>query len=147
MPGGSREAWDALAPICRAIAAKAEDGEPCVDYMGPRGAGHYVKMIHNGIEYGDMQLIAEAYDLLHRGAGLPAAELAGVFREWNKGELRSYLIEITAIVLDYVDPESGQPLVDVILDEAQQKGTGKWMSKTAFDCGAAIPTVNAAVES
>ena len=96
MPGGSREAWDALAPIFRAIAAKADDGEPCVAYMGPRGAGHYVKMVHNGIEYGDMQLIAEAYDLLHRGAGVPSAELAGIFAEWNDGELQSYLVEITA---------------------------------------------------
>ena len=89
MPGGPREAWDALAPIFRAIAAKAEDGEPCVDYMGPRGAGHYVKMVVNGIEYGDMQLIAETYDLLHRGAGLPARELADIFSEWNDGELKS----------------------------------------------------------
>ena len=131
----------------RAIAAKAEDGEPCVDYMGPRGAGHYVKMVHNGIEYGDMQLIAEAYDLLHRGAGVPTADLAGIFGEWNRGELRSYLIEITAVVLARVDPETGKPLVDVILDEAQQKGTGKWMSQNAFDVGAPIPTVNAAVEA
>src|ERR671910_3330928 len=96
MPGGPREAWEALAPILRAISAKAEDGEPCVSYMGPRGAGHYVKMVHNGIEYGDMQLIAETYDLLHRGAGLSARELADVFKEWNAGELRSYLVEITA---------------------------------------------------
>jgi 6-phosphogluconate dehydrogenase len=99
MPGGPREAWDALKDMLRAIAAKAEDGEPCVDYIGPRGAGHYVKMVHNGIEYGDMQLIAETYDLLHRGAGLAAPEIAAVFREWNAGELRSYLIEITADVL------------------------------------------------
>jgi len=147
MPGGQREAWDALAPILRAIAAKADDGEPCVDYMGPGGAGHYVKMVHNGIEYGDMQLIAEAYDLLSRGLGLPAAELAGIFREWNAGELRSYLVEITAAVLAKVDAETGRPLVDVILDEAQQKGTGKWTSQHAFDVGAPIPTINAAVES
>jgi 6-phosphogluconate dehydrogenase len=147
MPGGSREAWDAVKPIFRAIAAKADDGEPCVDHMGPRGAGHYVKMVHNGIEYGDMQLIAEVYDLLHRGAGIPTLELAGIFAEWNKGELRSYLIEITANVLAQLDPDTGQPLVDVILDEAQQKGTGKWMSQNAFDVGAPIPTVNAAVEA
>ena len=147
MPGGPREGWEALAPVFRAIAAKAEDGEPCVDYMGPRGAGHYVKMVHNGIEYGDMQLIAEAYDLLHRGAGVPTADLAGIFGEWNRGELRSYLIEITAVVLARADPETGKPLVDVILDEAQQKGTGKWMSQNAFDVGAPIPTVNAAVEA
>jgi 6-phosphogluconate dehydrogenase len=147
MPGGPKEAWEALAPIFRAIAAKAEDGEPCVDYMGPRGAGHYVKMVHNGIEYGDMQLIAEVYDLLHRGAGVPTRELAAIFSEWNRGELRSYLIEITALVLEREDPETKQPLVDVILDEAQQKGTGKWMSQNAFDIGAPIPTVNAAVEA
>ena len=147
MPGGEREAWEAVAPVFRAIAARAEDGEPCVDYMGPRGAGHYVKMVHNGIEYGDMQLIAEAYDLLHRGAGMEATELAAVFTSWNEGELRSYLIEITAKVLERTDEETGRPLVDVILDEAQQKGTGKWMSQNAFDVGAPIPTVNAAVEA
>jgi 6-phosphogluconate dehydrogenase len=147
MPGGPREAWEALAPIFRAIAAKADDGEPCVDYMGPRGAGHYVKMVHNGIEYGDMQLIAETYDVLRRGAGLAAKDLAAVFAEWNGGELRSYLVEITADIFTRVDEESGTPLVDLILDEAQQKGTGKWMSQNAFDIGAPIPTVNAAVES
>jgi len=147
MPGGSRDAWEAVAPIFRAIAAKADDGEPCVDHMGPRGAGHYVKMVHNGIEYGDMQLIAEVYDLLHRGAAIPTPELAAIFAEWNKGELKSYLIEITAAVLARVDTETGRPLVDFILDEAQQKGTGKWMSQNAFDIGAPIPTVNAAVEA
>jgi 6-phosphogluconate dehydrogenase len=115
--------------------------------MGPRGAGHYVKMVHNGIEYGDMQLIAEAYDLLHRGAGMSAQDLAATFANWNAGELRSYLIEITARVLETIDPDTGKPLVDLILDEAQQKGTGKWMSQNAFDVGAAIPTVNAAVEA
>ena len=146
MPGGQQEAWDALAPIFRAIAAKAEDGEPCVAHMGPRGAGHYVKMVHNGIEYGDMQLIAEVYDILHRGAGLPAQELAAIFAEWNEGELRSYLVEITARIFEHVD-DSGKPLVESILDEAQQKGTGKWMSQNAFDIGAPIPTVNAAVEA
>jgi 6-phosphogluconate dehydrogenase len=147
MPGGSDEAWQALAPILTAIAAKAEDGEPCVAHVGPRGAGHYVKMVHNGIEYGDMQLIAEAYDLLHRGAGLTARELSEIFAEWNAGDLRSYLIEITAEILSVVDPDTKQPLVDVILDEAQQKGTGKWMSQNAFDVGAPIPTINAAVEA
>jgi 6-phosphogluconate dehydrogenase len=104
-------------------------------------------MVHNGIEYGDMQLIAEVYDVLHRGAGLPTGELARLFAEWNRGELKSYLIEITALVLERVDEHTGQPLVDVILDEAQQKGTGKWMSQNAFDVGAPIPTVNAAVEA
>jgi 6-phosphogluconate dehydrogenase len=147
MPGGQREAWEELAPVLRAIAARAEDGEPCVDYMGPRGAGHYVKMVHNGIEYGDMQLIAEIYDLLHRGAGVPAGELAGIFDEWNAGELQSYLVEITAAILQREDEHTGAPLVDVILDEAQQKGTGKWMSQNAFDIGAPIPTINAAVEA
>jgi 6-phosphogluconate dehydrogenase len=138
MPGGPREAWDALAPILRAMAAKAEDGEPCVAYMGPRGAGHYVKMIHNGIEYGDV---------LSRAAGMAAQEIAAIFASWNEGELRSYLIEITARVLERVDAETGTPLVDLILDEAQQKGTGKWMSQNSFDVGAPIPTVNAAVEA
>ncbi|MBE3099323.1 MAG: NADP-dependent phosphogluconate dehydrogenase [Planctomycetes bacterium] len=147
MPGGPRDAWEALAPILRAIAAKADDGEPCVEYMGPGGAGHFVKMVHNGIEYGDMQLIAETYDLLSRGLGLAAGDLHEIFAAWNQGELRSYLIEITAAVLAKVDPDTGRPMVDVILDEAQQKGTGKWTSQQALDIGAPIPTINAAVES
>lgn len=147
MPGGQPEAWEALKPILRAMAAKSDDGEPCVEYMGPRGAGHYVKMIHNGIEYGDMQLIAEAYDILHRGAGLSAAELSTIFAEWNEGVLSSYLIQITAEILSKVDPDTGNPLVDMILDEAQQKGTGKWTSQNALDVGAPTPTINAAVES
>jgi 6-phosphogluconate dehydrogenase len=147
MPGGQVEAWDALAPIFRAIAAKADDGEPCVAHMGPGGAGHYVKMVHNGIEYGDMQLIAETYDVLHRGLGLSAPELHEIFAEWNRGALKSYLIEITATVLAKTDQETGKPLVDVILDEAAQKGTGKWTSQNALDVGAPIPTINAAVES
>jgi 6-phosphogluconate dehydrogenase len=104
-------------------------------------------MVHNGIEYGDMQLIAETYDLLHRGAGIPIPDMAAVLAEWDRGALRSYLIEITALVLQRIDKETGAPLVDVILDEAQQKGTGKWMSQNAFDVGAPIPTVNAAVEA
>jgi 6-phosphogluconate dehydrogenase len=145
MPGGQPAAWEALQPILRAIAAKAEDGEPCVAHIGPRGAGHYVKMVHNGIEYGDMQLIAETYDLLSRGLGLSAADLHQVFTEWNSGELQSYLIEITAKIFATSDKETGQPMVDLILDEAQQKGTGKWMSQNAFDVGAPIPTINAAV--
>ncbi len=147
MPGGQKEAWEAVAPILRAIAARAEDGQPCVEYMGPRGAGHYVKMVHNGIEYGDMQLIAEAYDLLHRGLGIPANELHDIFSEWNRHELKSYLIEITAAIFAKKDPETGQPLVDMVLDEAQQKGTGKWASQNSLDVGAPIPTINAAVES
>ena len=147
MPGGQREAWELAAPVFRAIAAKADDGEPCVAYMGPRGAGHYVKMVHNGIEYGDMQLIAEIYDILHRGLGMSAVELADLFDQWNAGELKSYLIEITAQILRHTDPDTGAPLVDVILDEAASKGTGKWTSQNALDIGAPIPTINAAVES
>ncbi len=147
MPGGQRSAWEAVAPILTAIAARAEDGEPCVAYLGPRGAGHYVKMVHNGIEYGDMQLIAEVYDILHRGLGLSARELHDIFADWNTGELKSYLIEITADIFTKVDLETGRPLVDLILDEAQQKGTGKWTSQNALDVGAPIPTINAAVES
>ena len=147
MPGGQFSAWEALAPILKAIAAKAEDGQPCVAYMGPRGAGHYVKMVHNGIEYGDMQLIAEVYDLLARGLGLSGQELHDIFVEWNTGELKSYLIEITAEIFARMDPETGRPLVDLILDEAQQKGTGKWASQNALDVGAPIPTLSAAVES
>ena len=146
MPGGQPEAYRLVEPILTAIAAKVED-EPCVTYIGPRGAGHYVKMVHNGIEYGDMQLIAEAYDILARGLGIPAEELAEVFAEWNKGDLQSYLIEITADILGRADEETGQPLVNVILDEAKQKGTGKWMSQDALDLGAPTHTINAAVES
>ena len=146
MPGGQPEAWQLVKPIFEAIAAKVND-EPCVAYMGPRGAGHYVKMVHNGIEYGDMQLIAEAYDLLHRGLGLSNARLHDVFVEWNHGDLESYLIEITADIFAKTDEETGQALVDLILDEAQQKGTGKWASQNALDLGAPIPTINAAVES
>ncbi len=146
MPGGSRTAWEALTPIFTAIAAKAEDGQPCVDYMGPRGAGHYVKMIHNGIEYGDMQLIAEVYDLMSRGLGLNTNQLYEIFTRWNKGVLKSYLIEITAKIFKQIDPETGLPLVDVILDEAQQKGTGKWTSQNALDLGAPVPTINAALQ-
>ncbi len=147
MPGGQREAYDALAPVLRAIAAKAADGQPCVEYMGPGGAGHYVKMVHNGIEYGDMQLIAETYDLLNRGLGLSAPELHDVFVAWNRGEMASYLLEITSAIFTKIDPETGKALVDVILDEAAQKGTGKWTSQNALDVGAPIPTIDAAVES
>ena len=147
MPGGQREAWDAVAPILRAIAARADDGQACVEHLGPRGAGHYVKMVHNGIEYGDMQLIAEAYDLLHRGMGLPNDELHDIFKEWNEKELKSYLIEITANIFAKKDEPTARPLVDVILDEAQQKGTGKWASQNALDVAAPIPTIDSAVES
>lgn len=147
MPGGSLEAWKALTPIFSAIAAKADDEQPCVAYMGPRGAGHYVKMVHNGIEYGDMQLIAEAYDFLHRGLGFSADQLSEIFSAWNEGSLKSYLVEITADILKKRDPQTGLPLVDVILDEAQQKGTGKWTSQNALDIGAPIPTINAGLVS
>jgi len=146
MPGGQPEAWEMVKPILTAIAAQV-NGDACVTYIGPRGAGHYVKMVHNGIEYGDMQLIAESYDILKRIGGLPAAQLHQVFAEWNEGELESYLIEITADILAKMDEETGQPLVEVILDEAKQKGTGKWTSQNALDLGAPTPTINAAVES
>ncbi|MBE0686915.1 MAG: NADP-dependent phosphogluconate dehydrogenase, partial [Anaerolineaceae bacterium] len=145
MPGGQLEAWQALAPIFYAIAAKAEDGQPCVEYMGPRGAGHYVKMVHNGIEYADMQLIGEVYDILHRGLGLTNQELHEIFYRWNHGVLKSYLIEITADIFNKIDPETGKHVVDSILDEAQQKGTGKWTSQNALDLGAPIPTIHAAL--
>jgi 6-phosphogluconate dehydrogenase len=147
MPGGSKEGYDLIEPVFKAIATRTPDGDPCVAYIGPHGAGHYVKMAHNGIEYGDMQLIAESYDILSRGAGLTAGELHEVFAEWNKGELSSYLIGITADIFAKIDPDTGQSLVEVILDEAQQKGTGKWTSQNALDLGAPIPTINAAVES
>ncbi|MBX3051774.1 MAG: NADP-dependent phosphogluconate dehydrogenase [Caldilineaceae bacterium] len=146
MPGGPKEGWDAVGPLLTAIAAKApEDGKPCVTYLGPGGAGHYVKMVHNGIEYGDMQLIAEAYDILRGVLGLTAAELADVFTEWNSGELDSYLIEITSKIFRRIDEESGDALVNRVLDKAAQKGTGKWTSQNAMDVGAPIPTINSAV--
>lgn len=146
MPGGQPEAWQLVKPIFEAISAKV-DGEPCVAYMGSRGAGHFVKMVHNGIEYGDMQLIAETYDILHRGLGLENSRLHEVFKEWNNGDLESYLIEITADIFTMYDAETGQAIIDLILDEAQQKGTGKWTSQNALDLGAPTPTINAAVES
>jgi 6-phosphogluconate dehydrogenase len=146
MPGGQPEAWELVKPIFEAISARV-DNEPCVAYMGLRGAGHYVKMVHNGIEYGDMQLIAEAYDILHRGLGLDNAHLHTVFNNWNHSELESYLIEITSDIFTRADPETGQAILDLILDEAQQKGTGKWASQNSLDLGAPTPTINAAVES
>jgi len=147
MPGGPREAYEAVAGILTAIAARAPDGSPCVAYLGPKGAGHYVKMVHNGIEYAVMQLIAETYDLLGRGLRIPTAELAGLFAEWNRGELSSFLIEITARVLAHPDRESGRPLVEAIRDEAEQKGTGRWTVQDSLDLGVAIPTIGAAVEA
>ncbi|HEY1402688.1 MAG TPA: NADP-dependent phosphogluconate dehydrogenase, partial [Pyrinomonadaceae bacterium] len=127
MPGGDRQAYEQIRPIWEAIAAKVDDGA-CVTYIGPGGAGHFVKMVHNGIEYGDMQLIAEAYDLMRTVLGMEATEMADVFDEWNRGDLESFLIEITAQILRVRDPETGKPLVDLVLDKAGQKGTGKWTS-------------------
>ncbi len=162
MPGGSPEAWEHLEPIWKAIAAKvdpetgkplegAEPGKPveggfsCTAYIGPDGAGHYVKMVHNGIEYGDMQMICEAYDLMQNVLGLTPAEMGDIFSEWNKGELDSFLIEITADILKQVDPVTGKPFVDIVLDTAGQKGTGKWTSVNALDMGTPAPTVAEAV--
>jgi 6-phosphogluconate dehydrogenase len=147
MPGGTKSSYEYLSPIFNKIAAQVDDG-PCVTYIGPGGSGHYVKMVHNGIEYGDMQLIAEAYDLLKNVAGLSAAQLHEVFTEWNEtDELNSFLIEITANIFPYVDPETKKPLVDLIVDAAGQKGTGRWTVQTALELGVAIPTITAAVNS
>ncbi|GCF95759.1 6-phosphogluconate dehydrogenase, decarboxylating [Enterococcus florum] len=146
MPGGQKEAYDLVAPIFEQIAAKAKDGEPCVTYIGPNGAGHYVKMVHNGIEYGDMQLIAESYDLMKQLLGLSVEEMADVFAEWNKGELDSYLIEITADILTRKDDEgTDKPIVDVILDAAGNKGTGKWTSQSSLDLGVPLPLITESV--
>src|SRR5881394_2851598 len=146
MPGGSRESYDLIAPIFRKIAAQV-DGEPCCRYMGPDGAGHYVKMVHNGIEYGDMQLICEAYAILKNVLGLEAKDLADIFAQWNRGALESYLIEITAEIFRKQDPDTGKPLVDVILDKAGQKGTGLWTLQSALSQSVVISTINAAVEA
>src|SRR5437764_2483170 len=146
MPGGSRESWEIIAPIFRKIAAQV-DGEPCCRYMGPDGAGHYVKMVHNGIEYGDMQLICEAYAIMDGVLDLDANELAEIFTEWNKGDLDSYLIEITSNIFRKIDPATGKPLVDVILDKAGQKGTGLWTLQSAIAISVVISTINAAVEA
>jgi 6-phosphogluconate dehydrogenase len=161
MPGGSPQAWKHLQPVWDAIAAKVDEsgdeikgaapgkpvqgGTPCSAYIGENGAGHYVKMIHNGIEYGDMQMICEAYDLMRNLLGMTPPEIAGVFNEWNEGVLNSYLVEITAEVLGQADPETGKPLVDVILDAAGQKGTGKWTSVSALDIGIPAATIAEAV--
>jgi 6-phosphogluconate dehydrogenase len=146
MPGGSPESWDIIAPIFRKIAAQV-DGEPCCRYMGPDGAGHYVKMVHNGIEYGDIQLICEAYAILKDILEMQAPELADVFAEWNKGELDSYLIQITSEIFQKIDPDTGRPLVDMILDKAGQKGTGIWTLQSAIRQSVVISTINAAVEA
>lgn len=144
MPGGTKEAYATLGPILETIAAVAE-GEPCVTHIGSDGAGHFVKMIHNGIEYADMQLIAEAYDMLRQAGGFSPDEIADIFSEWNKGELESYLIEITAEVLRQKDAKTGEPLVDVILDAAGSKGTGVWTVQTALDLGAPVSGIAEAV--
>ena len=162
MPGGTLEAWTHLEPIWKAIAAKvdpetgkplegAKPGEPvvggfsCTAHIGPNGAGHYVKMVHNGIEYGDMQMICEAYDLMQNVLGMSPAEMGDIFTRWNEGELDSFLIEITADILKQTDPITGKPFVDIVLDTAGQKGTGKWTSVNALDMGTPAPTVAEAV--
>jgi 6-phosphogluconate dehydrogenase len=162
MPGGTREAWEHLKPIWEAIAAKVDidtgqeiqgaspgkpivGGIPCTAYIGPNGAGHYVKMVHNGIEYGDMQMICEAYDLMRSVLGLSPAEMGEIFEHWNKGRLNSFLIEITADILKQIDPETGAPFVDIVLDAAGQKGTGKWTSTDALEMGVPAPTIAEAV--
>ncbi|MFN2533129.1 MAG: NADP-dependent phosphogluconate dehydrogenase [Pyrinomonadaceae bacterium] len=144
MPGGDREAYEQIRPIWEAIAAKVADG-PCVTYIGPGGAGHFVKMVHNGIEYGDMELIAEVYGVMRDAYRMHATEMADLFDEWNKGELESYLIEITAKILRVIDPQTNRPLVDLVLDEAEQKGTGKWTSQLALDLSVPIPTIDSSI--
>ncbi len=144
MPGGSAEAYGSVGPLLETIAAQV-DGTPCCTHVGPDGAGHFVKMVHNGIEYADMQLIAESYDLLRHALGATPGELAAVFREWNAGELESYLIGITADVLDHVDATTGGPFVDVVLDQAEQKGTGRWGVQSALELGVPVTGIAEAV--
>ncbi|OVE74027.1 phosphogluconate dehydrogenase (NADP(+)-dependent, decarboxylating) [bacterium B17] len=145
MPGGHAEAWESVKPILQAISAKVADGSPCCEWLGSDGAGHFVKMVHNGIEYGDMQLICEAYQIMDKGLGMSAEEMHKVFTEWNEGVLDSYLIEITRDILGKCDDETGKPMVDVILDTAGQKGTGKWTSQAGLDLGIGIPQIAEAV--
>lgn len=147
MPGGSAAAWPHVKPIFQAIAAKVDDGSPCCDWVGEGGAGHYVKMVHNGIEYGDMQLICEAYQLMSEGLGMTPDEMSAVFAEWNQGELDSYLVEITRDILAKKDEQDGTPLVDKILDTAGQKGTGKWTVISSADLGIPITLMAEAVYS
>jgi len=144
MPGGQKEAYDMIGPVLTAIAAKV-DGDPCCTHIGPDGAGHYVKMVHNGIEYGDMQLICEAYAIMHHALGLDAGALHEVFKQWNAGDLNSYLIEITTDIFKRIDEETGEPLVEKVLDTAGQKGTGKWTTASALDLGTPAPTIAEAV--
>ncbi|MGW7107391.1 NADP-dependent phosphogluconate dehydrogenase [Streptomyces xanthophaeus] len=145
MPGGSAESYESLGPLLEKIAAKAADGAPCTSHVGPDGAGHFVKMVHNGIEYADMQLIAEAYHLLREVAGYSPAKIADTFREWNRGRLDSYLIEITAEVLAHTDAATGRPFVDVVADAAEQKGTGRWTVQIALDLGVPVSGIAEAV--
>ena len=145
MPGGNPEAWPHVKPIFQAIAAKVADGTPCCDWVGPEGAGHFVKMVHNGIEYGDMQLICEAYHVMRTLLGLEPAAMHDVFARWNTGPLDSYLIEITRDILGFKDPETGKPMIDLILDTAGQKGTGKWTVITACDLGVPLTLISEAV--
>jgi 6-phosphogluconate dehydrogenase len=146
MPGGSEAAWARIRDVLEAIAAKSDAG-PCVTHVGPDGAGHFVKMVHNGIEYGDMQLIAETYDVLHRGLGLTTPQAGEVFAEWNSGPLESFLVELTAKVCRVTDPDTTQPLVDVVQDKAGQKGTGRWTVQIALDLAVAVPTIAAALDA
>ncbi|MGW0993299.1 NADP-dependent phosphogluconate dehydrogenase [Streptomyces sp. NPDC002520] len=145
MPGGSAKSYTSLGPMLEKISAKAPDGAPCVTHVGPDGAGHFVKMVHNGIEYADMQLIGEAYQLLRDVAGYSPAEIADIFRTWNRGRLDSYLIEITAEVLSHVDAATGKPFVDVVVDQAEQKGTGRWTVQIALDLGVPVSGIAEAV--
>lgn len=145
MPGGQKDAYDLVAPIFEKISAKAEDGAPCVTYIGPNGAGHYVKMVHNGIEYGDMQLIAESYHILKDLLGYSSEEIGKIFEEWNQGELDSYLMEISAQILQTKDPSTGEPLVEKIMDRAGNKGTGKWTSESALDLGEPLTLITESV--
>jgi 6-phosphogluconate dehydrogenase len=147
MPGGEKGAYDRLKPVLESVAAKTPKHGSCVSYVGPDGAGHFVKTVHNGIEYAVMQLIAEAYDVLRRGAGLSLDELANTFVEWNKGELESFLIELTAKVFKVKDAETGKALLDLVLDKAGQKGTGKWTAQVALDVGVAVPTIAASIDA
>lgn len=145
MPGGQKEAYQLVAPILEEISAKAHDGSPCVTYIGPNGAGHYVKMVHNGIEYGDMQLIAEVFDILKRGLKMTAEEIGVLFEEWNQGDLESFLMEISGQILQTKDPATGQAMVDVIMDKAGNKGTGKWTSQSALDLGEPLSLITESV--
>lgn len=145
MPGGDREGWPIIKHLLRSIAAKADDGSPCCEWVGPDGAGHFVKMVHNGIEYGDMQLLSETYHIMRDVLGMSAPEMAEVFSEWNEGSLQSYLVEITSDILRRSDEETGRPMADVILDAVGQKGTGRWTTEASLELGAAVPQLTEAV--